>query len=99
MGDVGVMGVSDMERRWLQGGPGKVGEAIDMEALAVEEEVSMECNEVQEEDSDSYCNQTDVCLILSFNTTVCQGFCHDLGCLYLLKMRVYRVRGCHAFTL
>lgn len=43
-----------MERRWLQGGPGKVGEAREMEALAVEDEVSMECNEVQEEDSDSY---------------------------------------------
>lgn len=43
---MGDMGVSEMERRWLQVGPGKVGEARDMEALAVEEEVSVECNEV-----------------------------------------------------
>lgn len=38
----------------MQGGPGSVGEARDMEALADEDEVSMECSEVQEEDSDSY---------------------------------------------
>lgn len=41
----------------MQGGPDRVGEARDVEVLAVEEDVSMECNEVQEEESDSYGNQ------------------------------------------
>lgn len=49
------MGVRETERLWVQGGPGSVGEARDMGALAEEDEVSMECNEVQEEDSES-CN-------------------------------------------
>lgn len=48
------MGVNEIERRCMQWGPDSVGEATDMEALAVEEEVSMECNEVQEEESDSF---------------------------------------------
>lgn len=48
------MGINEMERWCMQGGLGRVGEARDMEALAVEEEVSMECNEVQEEESDCF---------------------------------------------
>lgn len=66
------MGINEMERRCMQGAPGRVGEARDMEALAVEEEVSMECNEVQEEESDSYGKQTNVYLIHCFNTIVYQ---------------------------
>ncbi len=66
------MGINEMERWCMQGGLGRVGEARDMQALAVEEEVSMECNEVQEEESDCYGNQTDVYLIHYFNTIVYQ---------------------------
>lgn len=51
----------------MQGGPGSVGEARDMEALAEQDEVSMECNEVQEEDSDSYGKHTNVFLIKVVN--------------------------------
>ncbi len=66
------MGINEMEWRCMQGAPGRVGEARDTEALAVEEEVSMECNEVQEEESDRYDNKTDVYLIHCFNTIVHQ---------------------------
>lgn len=47
------MGVRERERLWVQGGPGSEGDAGVMETLAVDELVSMEWSEVQEEDSDS----------------------------------------------
>lgn len=54
-------GVREMERRWVQGGPGGKGEAGVMETLAVDELVSMELSELQEEDSDSlFCWESEV---------------------------------------
>lgn len=47
------MGVREMERLWVHGGPGREGDAGVMETLAVDELVSIEWSEVQEEDSDS----------------------------------------------
>lgn len=43
----------ETERLWVQRGPGRGGEAGVMETLAVDELVSMEWSDVQEEDSDS----------------------------------------------
>lgn len=43
----------EAERLWVQRGPGSEGDAGVMETLAVDELVSMEWSEVQEEDSDS----------------------------------------------
>lgn len=54
------MGVSEMERLWVQGSPGSKGDAGVRETLAVDELVSMEWSEVQEEDSDSFCWDSEV---------------------------------------
>lgn len=43
----------DRDRLCVQGGPGSEGETGVMETLAVDELVSMEWSDVQEEDSDS----------------------------------------------
>lgn len=43
----------ETQRLWVQGGPGSEGDAGVMETLAVDELVSMEWSEVQDEDSDS----------------------------------------------
>lgn len=48
------MGVRETERRCMQGGPGREGEAGVTGTLAEDEVVSMECREVQEEDSDNW---------------------------------------------
>lgn len=48
------MGVREMERLCIQGGPGREGDVGIMETLAVDEFVSMEWSEVQEDDSDSW---------------------------------------------
>lgn len=53
LGEVGVKGVRETQRLWVQGGPGSEGDAGVMETLAVDELVSMEWSEVQDEDSDS----------------------------------------------
>ena len=47
------MGVRETERLWVQAGPGREGDAGVTETLAVDELVSMEWSELQEEDSDS----------------------------------------------
>lgn len=60
LGELGDMGVRDMQRLWVQGGPGREGEEEVTETLAVDELVSMEWSELQEEDSDSWGNTTQV---------------------------------------
>jgi len=45
--------VRERERLWAQRGPGSGGDAGVTETLAVDELVSMEWSELQEEDSDS----------------------------------------------
>lgn len=52
--EVGDTGVRETERLWPQVGPGMEGEAGVMETLAVEELVSMEWMELQEDDPDSW---------------------------------------------
>lgn len=47
------MGVRETDRRCVQGGPGRQRGTGVIEMLAVDELVSMEWSEVQEEDSDS----------------------------------------------
>lgn len=50
----------ETERLWAQGSPGSEGDAV-METLAVDELVSMEWSDVQEEDSDSlFCWESEV---------------------------------------
>lgn len=57
------MGVRERERLWVQGGPGRGGEAGVMETLAVDELVSMEWRELQEEDSESlFCWESEECV-------------------------------------
>lgn len=53
LGEPGVTGVSEAERLWVQVGPGREGDAGVMGTLAVDELVSMEWSELQEEDSES----------------------------------------------
>lgn len=53
LGELGLRGVRETQRRWVQGGPGSEGDVGGRVTLAVDELVSMECSEVQEEDSDS----------------------------------------------
>lgn len=55
----GDMGVREMHRLWVPGHPGSEGEAGVMEQLAVDELVSMECSEVQDDDSESW-GETDM---------------------------------------
>lgn len=50
---LGDTGVRETERLWVQGGPGGDGDAVVTETLAVEELVSMEWSELQEDDSES----------------------------------------------
>lgn len=53
----------ETERLWVQGGPGSEGDAGVMVTLAVDELVSMEWSELQEEDSDSLlCWESEVCV-------------------------------------
>lgn len=47
------MGVREMHRLWVPGRAASEGDAGVMELLAVDELVSIECSEVQEEDSES----------------------------------------------
>lgn len=53
LGELGDSGVREMQRLWVQRCPAREGDAGVMETLAVDELVSMEWSELQEEDSDS----------------------------------------------
>lgn len=56
----------ETERLWVQAGPGSEGDAGVIDTLAEDELVSMECREVQEEDSDSlFCWVSEVCMGVS----------------------------------
>lgn len=56
LGELGDKGVREMQRLCVQEGPGREGDVEVMETLAVDELVSMEWSELQEEDSDSWGN-------------------------------------------
>lgn len=57
-GELGLRGVRDMQRLCeVKAGPGRGGDTGVMETLAVDELVSMEWSEVQEDDSESYNQQ------------------------------------------
>lgn len=53
LGELEDTGVRDRERMWVQRAPGKEGDVEFMVTLAVDELVSMEWSELQEEDSDN----------------------------------------------